>query len=261
MHNILLSLDTSLFKPSLTLINSIIQNNTNIKFHILIDNNKDEYQNLLEKHFKIDFEIKEFNNEEEINFLMENIVSFQKNQHIFNLMNFARFYLPTYFPEIKNGIYIDIDMIVQQNLDKILEEFNYFDKDFEILSPMIMDMESIGLNKIGYEGKAFNAGFMVWNLEKFRKENKIEEIEELMIKQKQEKIWKLGTQPILNIIYYQKVKDLNKNWNRKGFGKIGEDERMNKIGKNAFIIHWTGEVKPWDNKNVLGYQFWEKYIL
>jgi len=71
-----------------------------------------------------------------------------------------------------------------------------------------------------------------------------------------EKKWKLGTQPILNIIYYKKVTFLDDKWNVVGLGEKNTP-KLETI-KNAIVLHWTGENKPWK----LNGQFkdiWKKY--
>ncbi len=269
MHNILLSLDSSLFIPSLTLINSVIKNNSNdVSFYILVNEKKDIYEEMLKSRFpKTFFEIRKFRDydffEDIIHKLKNN--SAKKHFHIFNIMNFARFYLPIIFKSIDKGIYLDIDMIVRKNFKYIIKEYDYFNKDFDIMSPLIMTCESMNINKIGCNGPAFNAGFFVWNLKKFREEKLIHKVKELIILQMKENIWKLGTQPILNIIYYNKVINLNPNWNANGFGKIcisnNEIIRFNEKGSKAFIIHWSANVKPWEDSKVRGYKYWKEYLI
>lgn len=268
IHNILLSLDPTLFRPSLNLINSIVKHNNyrKIAFYIIVSSDLDYYKKMLTifKKCKFNFTIRLFDNNDDVNFLTDNIKllsenSSKKTQYIFHLMNFARFHIPDIFPEIDHGIYLDIDMINQQNFDKILEEFNYFEKDFDIISPMNMKPEDMNLDKIGIKSMCFNAGFYIWNLKKYRQQNLLSKVKDLIILQKNENIWKLGTQPILNIIYENKVIDIDKRWNSKGYGKINVDGIESKKARDAYIIHWNGPIKPWDNNNVLCYNIWESY--
>lgn len=270
MHNILLSLDSSLYVPSLTLINSIIRNNEkNVRFFILVNEKKEGYQNLLERKFKnVEFFIKKFTKDKD--FFDEHLKklknkSEEKNFHIFNVMNFARFYLPIIFTNIDFGIYLDIDMIVRANFNILKEEFDYEKKDFDIISPLNMELEHMELDKIGYTGKGFNAGFFVWNMKKYREQNLIDKMKELILFQEEKNAWKLGTQPILNIMYYQKVTDINPMWNLKGFGRIcanaDEESHNYRKGEQAYVIHWSRNVKPWENENVWGYKHWSKYLI
>jgi len=266
MHNILLSLDSKLYIPSLTLINSIIKNNeNNVKFFILVFDKKDEYKKILQKHFPIyEFNIEIFNDKDSFSDTIEILKSrTRKNEHIFNVMNFARFYLPIVFDKIDIGIYLDIDMVVKSSFDILKKEFDYENNDFYLATPLNMSCEDMALEKIGKKGKAFNAGFLLWNLKKYREENMIEKVKELILYQRDNNAWKLGTQPILNILYHKKVTDINKNWNCKGFGKIveGEQDRKNLYGKNSHVIHWNSKVKPWESEEVAGYKYWKKYLI
>lgn len=269
MFNILLSLDKKLFIPSLNLINSIIKNNKNVCFYILISDSKEEYEILIKNNFpNHKFTIREL--EQDIDFLNEHIeimkeYAAEKTKYIFNIMNFARFYLPVVFKEINIGIYLDIDMICRKPFFHILKEFNFFKNDFNILSPLILNCREMGLDKIGFYGKAFNAGFMVWNLKKYREQHLIKKFRQLVKFHNENRIWKLGTQPILNILYYNKVIDINKNWNRRGFGRIitseKEKKKYDKNSKSAFIIHWNSQYKPWDYSEVAAFEIWNKYSL
>ena len=269
MFNILLSLDKNLFKPSLTLINSIIKNNRNVRFFILVLDSKDEYEKMLREKFEsYVFNIREL--KQDIEFLNSHIEAMkdlcsEKNRYIFNIMNFARFYLPVIFKEINVGIYMDIDMICKKPFFNILKEFNFFKNDFHLVSPLIMSCKDMNLDKIGFHGKAFNAGFMVWNLKKYREQHLIKKFRQLVKFHNENRIWKLGTQQILNILYYNKVIDINKNWNRRGFGRIitseKEKKKYDKNSKSAFIIHWNSQYKPWNYNEVAAFEIWNKYSL
>ena len=208
--------------------------------------------------------------EQDIDFLNEHIeimkeYAAEKTKYIFNIMNFARFYLPVVFKEINIGIYLDIDMICRKPFFHILKEYNFFKNDFNILSPLILNCREMGLDKIGFYGKAFNAGFMVWNLKKYREQHLIKKFRQLVKFHNENRIWKLGTQPILNILYYNKVIDINKNWNRRGFGRIitseKEKKKYDKNSKSAFIIHWNSQYKPWNYNEVAAFEIWNKYSL
>ena len=66
----------------------------------------------------------------------------------------------------------------------------------------------------------------------------------------------VGTQPLINLIFYKKVKKINWNWNISGAGwKSGlRDENL----QEANIIHWSGRQKPW-LENGLWKKYWNIY--
>ena len=273
MYHIALLADNSHIDGLLAIINSIIINIENkdklknIMFNILIYENKNKILNIINNKFNniINYRIEQFQDyPTHITFLKNNIRvrGGKKFKYIANIMNFARFYLTKIFNDIDICLYLDTDMIVQTDI------FNLFDKyypktkeeidKFYVASPLIMDLEMFGYDKnLNMTGKGFNAGINLINFEKWKQNDYTKQIEDIIMKNKnnKNKLYNLGTQPIMNLIYHNKCTDMDEKWNVRGLGHTKVSE--NKI-KNAFILHWNGKYKPW-MKDGMNIKYWIKY--
>lgn len=266
-HIVLLADDQNL-SGLLAVINSIILNTKNLDklmFNVIVYNNGDQVTKLFEKHFskyspKFQHRIVNFTDYPKyIEFLKNNIRirGGKKYHYIGNIMNFARFYMDEIFPDIDEALYMDTDMIVQVD---IMDLFNTY-SPVEYLSAV----HNIVLDAMGYPaqyrmtGEGFNAGIYLINLAYWRKNNYTKMMEELMKlnKTSNTKIYNLGTQPIVNLLYYKKSTKMNLKWNVKSLGhNIPRRDKM----KRAFLLHWSGAHKPW-LKDGLNKEYWLKYEL
>lgn len=245
------------------LINSILSNTKNrslLKFHILTDcNNTSEY---IEKSIRklsisdAQYMIKHIN-EDDTHFIKSTMrINDISNPYIHNIMNFARFWLPQYFEDCNNGLYLDIDTIV---IGDIAEIFEKYDLDITKLYAVRLYETNHKIHNIikknGYE--FFNAGLYYFDCKYWRDNNLTDECKNIMIKHKNSKdgLFHLGTQPILNIIFFEKYAELPKEWNVMGIGYSQTSETNLQNGK---MIHWCGSNKPWHSECRYR-EYWEKY--
>jgi hypothetical protein len=250
--NICFSVDINECKYLYVLINSILNNTKykhNIFFKILLDS--DDTYNYLYKYLNcfnnINYRIL---NDNDIKFINDNKKVYH-HQYINNIMNFARFWIGEYF-DIDEYLYMDIDMIVQHDITDIFKYINI--KQYPIWGVCIIGNSYIFYNNIPDDYITFNAG-LYYTSNKYWKENDIlNKIKNLMIEHKNsEKIlFKLGTQPIINIIFYNNYGYLHFLWNL--FDLYINTKYIDK----AYVLHWNGLNKPW-NKNTFLKNNWTKY--
>ena len=167
-------------------------------------------------------------------------------------MNYTRFYLPEIFPEVKTGLYLDTDMVVQTDLTALLHAGL---TSHIVAAPLNRRFE--GYHKdLELSGGGFNAGFLLINFEHWRANNVTQALEYVMKRHKKRTLFNGGTQPILNLVFYQQCFHMYNFWNRTG---LGWKEDMSPVRlKEKWILHWTGKRKPW-LENGLYKEFWEKY--
>lgn len=266
MYHITLSLDENNISGLIATINSILLNtkeSNNLIFNILVYENVQLFEEIIKKYFgkyQSIFNIREFKvYTNYVDFLNENInVLDKKFNYIANIMNFARFYLPEIFNEINIGVYLDSDIIVQHDITEIFQDPNLLANlnDFKIASPLNRDLSDMEFDEsLNMMGKGFNTGVYILNFDYWRSNNLTKKCEEIMIQHKQKKLFKLGTQPIINILFYNNCTNINKRWNITGLGsKIMDSKYL----ENGYILHWTGSKKPWliDGLNK---SFWNTY--
>lgn len=263
--NIFLTVDKNQEPGLYNLINSIlIHTSSTIYFYILVDDDIEHYKKKikwLETMIKkpIQFTIKSIKSYQYIyQFLQTNIKVYFKDTHIINIMNFSRFYLPIIFDNVERAIYMDIDMIVQHDISIF---YNTDISNFIACSPLIRSLKTMEFNNklnIDDNKMGFNAGIYLFNVKYWKQHNFTEKTQQLMVKNKKQKMFGTGTQAIVNYLFYNKIKNIDNKWN---FCNLGYDNNieLNQI-KEAFILHWNGQYKPW-LLNGLYKDIWNKYSI
>jgi len=264
IFHVLFSTDFQHREGLFALINSILENTHspgNFYFHILVDDNSDYYEHVLKCRFNGPFryEVVSFKDtrqyERNIDFLIDYIYvkgGARETGRIDNLMNFARFYLPEIFPDVDVGLYLDVDMIVQTDLMRLLS-VNLFSNI--VASPLNRTFWNYH-SSLEMTGKGFNTGFLLTDFHRWRENNVSQAIENVMNMHRSRNLFGGGTQPVLNVVFYNQCTHLQCLWNVGGLGcrKHLDTEHL----EQAWILHWSGGCKPW-LENGLYKEFWEKY--
>lgn len=194
----------------------------------------------------------------------------------FSKETYYRLVLPELLPNYDKILYLDSDMIAQDDVAKIYNE------DIEgYLVAACHDADTAGLYN-GYQKdkkkymdtilklkepyQYFQAGVLLLNLREFRKRYTTKEILDFAVSED----WQLLDQDILNKLCEGSVKYIDMGWNvMVDFGKV----RINKIvalaprwlnemyleaRKTPGIIHYAGPQKPWFEPEMdFGIRFWE----
>ena len=153
---------------------------------------------------------------------------------------YFRIFIADMFPEYKKALYIDSDTVV---LGDISELFNVELSDNFVAACHEQAMvqtevygnyveQVMGINRNNY----FNAGILLINCDKFRKEKVSEQFIDLLgvynfvVTQDED---------YLNVICHNKVLWLNSGWNTEVYGELPVEE------KDIKIIHYIMVAKPW----------------
>ena len=261
MYHITLCSDENNYSGLLAVINSIKMNTkrlNDIKFHILVYENSDDLAKKMDIAFAgtVSYEIKELSKYSHItSFLNDTMVIHggEKFKHILNIMNFARFYMPIIFEDVDFGLYLDTDMIVLTDITNIFNEV-VLDDSLTIAVPNKARPVKFFSGPIKYV-LGFNAGIYILNFVYWRNNNILSECEKIMVQNKENRMFDLGTQPILNLIFNKNWKPIDRRWNFTNLGsRIIDDKKTN----SQFVLHWTGTKKPWLDDG-LNKEYWEKY--
>jgi lipopolysaccharide biosynthesis glycosyltransferase len=248
---------------------SIIQNcPEKLDFVVIYYDLNKETQDILSKHFKEKVKSLEFYEVDK-----ETISQFEnvKNvPHIHGLNVFLRLLIDKILPESdKYVIYLDCDIIVQDNILKIADGVN-LDKpicavteynpaykwQYLSLSTSIMKEEHPWMQeaywyrayqslKMDATANYFNAGVMVINLEYWRK-HKIAEKAITFLLNNPEKCY-AADQDALNHAVNGNYCALAPQWNTvaKGVFSGYTEQQLRKAHEDPFIIHAAGGIKPW----------------
>ena len=254
--NIVFACDNNYAQHLCVSMASILLNNRNgsyYKFFILdggiSEKNKNKIKSLnYIKNFSIKFyEMKD-----------DNFSDFKLNRHHISIATYYRLMLFDLLDkDIKKIIYLDCDTIIKKDLSQLweidLEEYFALVIEDEC---GITQSERLGL-PISY--KYFNAGVLVFNVKKMKEFDFYNKC--LNCYKNNKNIITLQDQDILNILLNNKCKFIPLNWNansriylddnfkrlnisfcKKFYTKEEEDNAK----YNPYILHYTGEAKPWD---------------
>eukprot|EP01083_Nonionella_stella_P055695 146824_1 len=260
--HILLCSDANDKLPLYTVINSIIQNEQQVDrlyFHILVYSDIPVFMQEFTDIFgpflhQIQFEFKSIVDDipeciEYSDVASTTLPAKQQRNWLNNIMNFARFCMPKVFRNVKIGVYLDVDMIVQSSISSLYDDYyyeheftawsvmnrspykrtfknkdraafvnNYLNHNLSIRYPSVA-ATPINLSAIEH---MFNGGILMFDLNVWRRNHFTEQSIELFkfnklyTKEFNKKPWTGVTQPILNMLFVINqipVGNLGKIWN------------------------------------------------
>ena len=185
------------------------------------------------------------------------------NNHI-SKATYFRFFIEDYLPnDIKNLIYLDCDIICLQNPEQILNTYinKLNNSDFVIGSSVeyLKNNETIELfDRLKLQSDSyFNAGVMIINYDKWKKENLKNKLLKLMNEITNDiNFW---DQDVLNKYfdgqYLEITHFLNFNLNNE------QIYIHNKVNRNVFFVHYSGSSKPWtvEGINIFKHNYFQYY--
>lgn len=163
------------------------------------------------------------------------------------LPTYYRFKIPSLFPNIEKILYMDCDMVVNDDISKIFE----IDIDNYYLAAIPEVFNHCHKERLEFKENEyyFNAGLLLINNKKWIEDN----IQEKLFNYAQNPIHEIvyQDQDILNEVLKGSVKYLHLKWNLQHDALFCEEsylyhaqERIDAIEKPS-IIHFTNPVKPW----------------
>ncbi len=195
----------------------------------------------------------------------------------FSVETFYRLYIPSLFPQYDKVIYLDVDMIVLDDIAKLfaidiadapigatinLSSFDIFTKEESWRKYFFEEL------KLEYVEKYFQAGVMIMNLKKMRKDKD----QQALIKFALSRKFKLVDQDVLNVYYKNKIYYIDQSWDvewlmlhfsleeleRNFIGKPNLFEAFLSASKKPKIIHYDGAQKPWKHpEKTLAHHWWQ----
>lgn len=156
-----------------------------------------------------------------------------KTHKYVTLQTYYRLNLARMLPDVNKIIYFDCDMIVNSGLKELFET----DLDNSVIAG-VLDAR-VKHKKEWKNSNYINAGMILFDLEKIRKEN----LEEIFVKYTKNNIDNINTgdQDIINFSLNNRIKILPDKWNVQVSGFASRTNFM----KKPNIIHYIGCDKPW----------------
>ncbi|XP_019360759.1 PREDICTED: glycosyltransferase 8 domain-containing protein 1 [Gavialis gangeticus] len=268
-------------------INSIYHNTkSNVVFHIITQNNTVDHlrswlSNTVLKNVKyqiIDFDPR----------VLEGKMRVDSEQtDSIKPLTFARFYLPNLLPYSEKAIYVDDDVIVQ---DDIFELYNTplkpghaaaFSDDCDSTTNKFavrgagnqynyigfLDYKKETIRKLAMKAStcSFNPGVFVANLTEWKLKNITNQLEKWMKLNVVEELYSktladnVATPPLL-IVFYKQYSNIDPLWNVRHLGSSAGKRYSPQFVKAAKLLHWNGHFKPW-GRTASYSDVWEKWYI
>jgi len=274
---VVLSCDNSYVKYTSVLLESIFKNASskyNYRIYVMHKDITKENMKILQEqaskstNFRIEFI--------DIRRRMANHNSLFVDRHL-SVETYYRFLSLEVFPNLSKILYLDCDIIVENDIAKLFNtDICRFSlgavRDIDIISlypkeneadPEVHSNIDNNIHLEDYKDY-FQAGVLLFNLEKIRKKFTGEDIFAVAAQKK----WKFQDQDVLNYLFKREVLYLDLKWNvlYECFNRAERVEKYvckdianeyKKVKNDPWIIHYAGTPKPWDNMQVdMGNHFW-----
>lgn len=191
-----------------------------------------------------------------------------RNPKYLSMLNHLRFYLAEMYPKLHRILFLDDDIVVQKDLTALWQidmdgkviaavetcfgSFHRYDNYMNFSHPLIKE-------RFDPKACAWAYGMNLFDLDAWRREKCTEEYHYWQNRNENRTLWKLGTLPPGLITFYKTTKPLEKSWHVLGLG-YNPNISHEKI-KNAAVIHFNGNMKPWLDLAMNHYkEYWTKYV-
>ncbi len=200
-------------------------------------------------------------------YIAPHVKSLQKNSDYITEETYFRIIVPSLLADYKKAIYIDSDLVLLDDISRLFAVELQENLVAGVKNPLHLKMqkhiESLGLNPDSY----INAGVLVMNLERMRNNG----FEDKCFKLLASRNLKFMDQDAINLACQDNIKYLNMSWNygwhyerlnqepNKELHLLKSEKGMyKKASKDIKIIHYTGNIKPWNDPNYrFGRIFWK----
>lgn len=281
---ILLTFDTGYAPHAATVMESIIRHcPEKLDFVVIYCDLNDDTQRILTNHFIGRVNSFEFYRVDESMF-EDAVKNVNSAEHLAGLNTYLRLFAPTIFPNDSHIIYLDCDIIVQDNILNILNdadlskpvcaavEYNpaYKYRNLADLKPIEISFNDPFIFeaywfraykdlKMNVDAKYFNSGVMILNLNYWREHHVAEKTIKFLM-ENPDKV-PLADQDALNHAIDGFLYPLHPKWNCAGtiFSNYSVQE-LTVASSHPSIIHVCGPVKPWHYMGNVKYQkLYRKY--
>ena len=161
----------------------------------------------------------------------------------YTVATYFRFFIPDLFPDYDKGIYLDCDVAVNGDVSEIYETGLGENLLGAVTEEVMTDIPTYGRYSrevLGIEPKNyFNAGVLLMNLQKMRKEGLLDRFTALLDRRH---LPVAQDQAYLNLLSAGRVVYLDGRWNKTPFPYAPEEEPK--------LAHYKMSMKPWHYRGV-----------
>ncbi|XP_047005363.1 glycosyltransferase 8 domain-containing protein 1 isoform X2 [Ictalurus punctatus] len=203
-------------------------------------------------------------------------------------LNFARFYMPNFLPDMEKAIYLDDDVIVQGDIQELFDTIlkpghaAAFAEDCDSASSKgiirgagnqksyigFLDFKKEAVRKLGMRANtcSFNPGVIVANLTEWKHQNITQQLEMWMERNAKEGLYSnmladSFTTPPLLLVFYKRHSSIEPMWHVRHLGASGAANRYSsQFISAAKLLHWNGHYKPWGRSSSY-VDVWDKWYI
>lgn len=252
--NIVFVTDNNYSEQMIIAIESIvknIKNNVQITIYIvnlnISKNNLDLIKSKYSDNSNVTIEI--------VNFAKSKVLEFDIKTHVSSAA-YAKIYIPDLIP-VEKIIYLDCDLILNANILGLWTQFEEGIPIKAVWNPFY-DYDNKYF-EVSENYRTFNSGVMLMDLQLMRDQNIPQKLEEFLTENHAKT--KLHDQAAFNAIFKYQWSEIEVLWNcqvtmlQNSYKKLQISKRMYfKMFKNAKIIHFTSNSKPWQFRNCHPYK-------
>jgi lipopolysaccharide biosynthesis glycosyltransferase len=278
MANIAFSLNRCIAKPLLATINSIFVNSVrpeDVNVYIVVPpGDKQYFLELINSAFSqqpASFTVEEFTPPPFLKDYLDNKFKERRPERIVSrYMQYARLFLKSIFPELGRVIYLDVDLIVLDDIEKLYNlPIQFTSLNFLAAVPQNFPCLLYFSNpfkvwdEISRFKQTFNSGVLLTDLQFWQQDvyDRLRDYFSLDARHNY-RLFELGDETVFNLIFKETYLPLPNAWNCCGYGNHPWVTRwMRRSPSDMKIIHWSGgHQKPWQSSQVIFSDLWQSYV-
>lgn len=184
-----------------------------------------------------------------------------KNRNHLTTPNYYRFLIPDFLKDCEKAIWLDVDMIVKQDLSDLFST----NLDELYLGAVLIGLRNASIQHVP-SSDYFNAGLLLMNLELWRRDDVAGTARRLI----EENDFSCPTQDPMNLVGYQKTVFLPVTYNvyispksmkgqkKRDYLAFHDRKSFAELIDDAAILHFVENIKPWNDR---GYPEREEWLL
>ncbi|WOK95808.1 putative galacturonosyltransferase 6 isoform X1 [Canna indica] len=185
-------------------------------------------------------------------------------------LNHLRFYLPQVFPSLKKILLLDHDVVVQRDLSQLWSvdmkgkvngavEMCKGHESSHQLEMLVHFANPVIANTFNAKSCLWAFGMNIFDLQEWRRQGLTGTYHKWRRIGKNRQLWKAGSLPLGQLIFYNHTLTLDRRWHAFG---LGSDSSLGRAEiERAAVIHFDGNMKPWLDTGIIKYRkYWTRFL-
>ncbi|KAJ1697119.1 hypothetical protein LUZ63_005631 [Rhynchospora breviuscula] len=187
--------------------------------------------------------------------------------------NYLRFYLPQIFPSLSKILLLDHDVVVRKDLGELwrIDMEGYVNLAAEAcdntgdsvnrIKTILNFSEPVVASKFDGDTCIWAFGMNLFDLDEWRRLDLTDAFHKWLQLGKEGQLWKTGTLPIGQMVFYNHTMALDRRWHLLGLGQSSFRVVSELELERATVFHYNGNMKPWLEMSIPKYRvYWVEYL-